>query len=83
MHVIHVILYNTHKEPKFPSGKVLISYLIRMIIKFSCAVPDIDQLILLLSIPEMWNLERNISGFEPECILIIMFCGLMDIEKRI
>jgi hypothetical protein len=65
LHVIHVILYNTHKEPKFPSGKVLISYLIRMIIKFSCAVPDIDQLILLLSIPEMWNLERNIMEFEP------------------
>jgi len=33
----------------------------RIAIKFSCAVPDIDQLILLLSIPQIWNLERIIS----------------------
>jgi len=31
--VIHVILYNNHKEPKSPSGKVLISVTMRMIIK--------------------------------------------------
>jgi len=42
----------------------------RIAIKFSCAVPDIDQSILLLSIPQMLNLERTIWGFEPECILI-------------
>jgi hypothetical protein len=30
----------------------------------------------------MWNLERNIREFEVESILIIMFSGLMDIEKR-
>jgi len=28
------------------------------------------------------NLDRNIRGFEPESILIIISCGLMDIEKR-
>jgi hypothetical protein len=53
-----------------------------MIIKFSCAVPDIDQLVLMLSIPQMWNLERNISGFEAERYLIIISCGLRDIEKK-
>ena len=35
LQVIHIILYNTQKEPKFPSGKVLVPYLIRIIIKFS------------------------------------------------
>jgi hypothetical protein len=54
----------------------------RMIIKFSCSVPDIDQLILPLSIPKMWNLERNIAEFEPESILIIISCSLKHIEKR-
>jgi len=68
--------------PKSSSGKVLIPYVIRMTIKFSCAVPDIDQLILLLSIPKMQNLARKRSGFEPESILIIISCGLMHIEKR-
>jgi hypothetical protein len=29
----------------------------------------------------MWNLERNISGFEPESVLIIISCGLKDTEK--
>jgi hypothetical protein len=82
LHVIHVILYNTHKEPKFPSGKVLISYLIRMIIKFSCAVPDIDQLILLLSIPEMWNLERNIMGFDFRNVFIKISSGSESNEKK-
>jgi hypothetical protein len=43
---------------------------------------DTDQLVLLLSIPKMQNLERNISGFEPESILIIISSGLTDIEKR-
>ena len=82
MHVIHVILYNTHKEPKFPSGKVLISYLIRMIIKFSCAVPDIDQLILLLSIPEMWNLERNIMGFDFRNVFIKISSGSESMKRK-
>ena len=36
----------------------------------------------MLSIPRMWNLERNISGFELESILIIIFCGLIVIEKE-
>ena len=53
-----------------------------MIIKFSCAVPDIDQLILLLSIPEMWNLERNIMGVGPENVLIIIAHHLKNIEKK-
>ena len=44
-------------------------------------VAAIDQLILLLSIPGMWNLERNITGFEPESVLIIISCGLKDTEK--
>jgi hypothetical protein len=44
-------------------------------------VAGIGQLILLLSIPKMQNLARKGSEFEPEGILIIMFCGLMDIEK--
>jgi len=26
-------------------------------------VADIDQKILLISVPQMWNLERNISVF--------------------
>ena len=30
----------------------------------------------------MWNLERNIRGFEPESVLIIISYSLMDIEKR-
>jgi hypothetical protein len=47
-------------------------------------VADIDQMILLLSIPQIWNLERNIGGFESESILIIMSCSiaLRYIEKR-
>ena len=36
-------------------------------------VADIDQLILQLSIPKMWNVERNISEFEPKFRFII-FC---------
>jgi len=34
-----------------------------------------DQKILLLSIPKMWNLERNISEFGAETILIIISCS--------
>jgi len=45
-------------------------------------VTDVDQLILVLSIPQMWNVERNIMVFELECILIIIACGLEYIEKR-
>ena len=45
-------------------------------------VTDVDQLILVLSTPQVWDLERNISGFELESMLIIMFGGLMDSEKR-
>ena len=45
-------------------------------------VADIDQLLLMLSIPKMWNLERNIREFEPKSILTIISCNLMDIEKR-
>jgi hypothetical protein len=45
-------------------------------------VAVIDQLISTLSIPKMQNLERNILGFEPESILIIISSGLTDIEKR-
>ena len=45
-------------------------------------VTAIDQLILMLSIPQMWNLERNISEFAPESILIIISRGLKDIEKK-
>ena len=45
-------------------------------------VAAIDQLILQLSILEMQNLERNIMRVEPKSILIIISCGLMDIEKR-
>jgi hypothetical protein len=70
------------KRPKSSSGKVHIPATIRMIIKFSCALPDIDQLVFLLSIPKMQNLERNISKFEPESVLIIISCGLKPIEKR-
>jgi len=40
------------------------------------------QLILMLLILIIQNLDRNILGFEPESILIIISCGLMDIEKR-
>jgi len=40
------------------------------------------RLISVLSIPKMQNLEPTIRGeCEIESILIIMFCGLMDIEK--
>jgi len=70
------------KRPKSSSGKVHIPATIRMIIKFSCAVPDIDQLVFLLSIPKMWNLERNIWGFGSESILIIISCSSKHIEKR-
>ena len=44
-------------------------------------VADIDQLDLMLSIPKLWNLARNISEFEPESIFIIISYGLMDFEK--
>ena len=57
-------------------------WVIRMIIKFFCAVADIDQLILMLSILQMWNLERNIWEFEAESILIITSCSLERIEKE-
>ena len=50
--------------------------------KQNCAVPVIDQKILLLLILQIWNLERNISGFEPESAFIIISCGLVDIERR-
>ena len=79
--VIHSYLYKPPNRPRSPSGKVHIPVTMRMIIKFSCAVPDIDQLILLLLIPRMWNLARNIAGFEPESVLIIISWGLMVIEK--
>jgi len=52
-----------------------------MIIKFSCAVDAIDQSILLLSIPKMQNLARKGMIIEPESLLIIMFCGLIHVEK--
>ena len=45
-------------------------------------VADIDQLILLLSIPKVQNLGRNIMGFEMESILIIISYSLKHIEKR-
>jgi prolyl oligopeptidase PreP (S9A serine peptidase family) len=35
LQVIHSQLYNPPNRPKFSSGKVLIPYVIRMIIKFS------------------------------------------------
>ena len=44
-------------------------------------VTAIDQSILLLSIPEMQNLESNIMGFEPESILIIISC-VSSISKK-
>ena len=64
LQVIHVILYNNHKEPKSSSVKVLIPATIRSAIKFSWVVADIGQSNLLLSIPQMWNLERKGSVFE-------------------
>ena len=45
-------------------------------------VTAIDQSILLLSIPQMWNLERNIPGYGPKSILIIISHRLKHIEKR-
>jgi len=72
LQVIHSILYKPSKRPKSSSGKVLIPYLIRMVIKFSWVVAAIDQLILLLSIPQMWNLERTIMEFGTKSILIII-----------
>jgi hypothetical protein len=30
----------------------------------------------------MWNMERNISGFEPESVLIIISHRLKHIEKK-
>jgi hypothetical protein len=36
----------------------------------------------MLSIPQIWNLERNISEFGPESILIIISFGLEDTEKE-
>ena len=45
-------------------------------------VAAIGQSNLLLSIPQMWNLVRKGWVFEPESILIIISCGLVDIEKR-
>ena len=54
----------------------------QMIIKFSCAVPDIDQLILLLSIPKIQNLARKGMEFEPKRVLIIISHRLKHIEKR-
>ena len=57
------------KRPKSSSGKVHIPATIRMIIKFSCAVLDIYQLVFLPSIPKMQNLECNISGFDLEVSL--------------
>ena len=45
-------------------------------------VAVIDQSKLLLSILQMWNLERTSSEFDPESVLSIISCGLMAIEKR-
>jgi len=45
-------------------------------------VAAIDQMILPLSIPRMWNLARNILGFGAESILIILSCCFTNIEKR-
>ena len=69
------------KRPKSSSGKVHIPATIRMIIKFSCAVPDIDQLVFLLSIPKMQNLERNMMGFDPGKVLIKMSLHSKHVEK--
>ena len=66
------------KRPKSSSGKVQIPVTIRMIIKFSCAVPDIDQLVLMLSIPEMQNLERNIMPLHSGMVFIIISLRLVD-----
>ena len=82
LQVIHSTLYNHPNLPKSSSSKVHIPYLIRMVIKFSCAVPDIDQSVLLLSIPEMQNLARNISGFGSERSLIIISYCFKHIKKR-
>jgi hypothetical protein len=53
-----------------------------MKIKKNRVVADIDQLILMLSIPQIQNLVRNIRESEPECIAIIISFDLMNIEKR-
>ena len=45
-------------------------------------VAAIDQKILLLSIPQIWNLARKGSEFEAGRVLIIISYGLMNIEKR-
>ena len=52
-----------------------------MKIKQNCVVAAIDKLILWLSIPQIWNLERNISGFEPENILI-KYLAVQSIPKK-
>jgi hypothetical protein len=36
----------------------------------------------MLSIPQMWNLARNISGYGPKSILIIISHRLKHIEKK-
>ena len=58
--VIHSALYNLLKWSKSAFGKVVIPVTIRMIIKLSCVVAAIDQLVLVLSISKIQNLGRNI-----------------------
>ena len=45
-------------------------------------VADIDQLILLLSIPGMWNLARNIMEFNFKFAFIIICLGPQNSQKK-
>ena len=72
MQVIHITSYNLPRWPKSHSGEVLILMTIRIIIKFSSVFAVIDQLILQLSIPQMRNLERNISHLQSKKVFIKM-----------
>ena len=54
------------KRTKSSSGKVHIPATIRMIIKFSCAVPDIDQLVSCYRFRKCrtWSATYRLSGSE-------------------
>jgi hypothetical protein len=82
MHVIHIRSYNLPRLPKSHSGKVLIPITIRTKnqVKLSGCCYRSNSFTAIDS--ECVELGAQQFVFEPRRVLIIMFCDLVDIEKR-
>ena len=72
-----------YKEPKSILAKSTFQSCHKNEDQVKLVVTDINHLVLLLSIQQMWNLERNIMGSEAKSILIIIQYGFKHIKKRV